>query len=297
MREHPILVGYDGSAASTAALRWALGEAERRSLGVRVVRVLDIPRRANPTPASRATEAHMFDEAEVALDQIAATATAGLRRAVPLTTAALAGPVVDALCEQSRQASLTVLGSRGVGGLAGLLLGSVSVAVAAHAHSPVAVVREHMSAAPGRPVLVGVDGSDVAGLALEFAFAEAAARGVRLRAVHAVPGEGAEPAGQQLLTRALEPYRRRYPQVTVVERVVPGTPGPLLATASLDAQLVVVGSRGRGGFHGLLLGSVSQQVLHRAGCPVAVVRRYATPAPRTTLRATTGTVGSPERTR
>ncbi|MEN3307075.1 MAG: hypothetical protein V7603_3277 [Micromonosporaceae bacterium] len=288
MDEHPILVGYDGATGSGAALRWALSEAARRGLGVRLARVLDLPRGSAPF-AARASgiEAHMLDEAKVALDKVGSEATTELHGAVPITTVALPGSVIDTLCEQSGEASMVVLGSRGMGGFAGLLLGSVSVAVAAHAHSPVVVVRENMSAAPGGPVIVGVDDSDEARLAVEFAFAEAHARQAALEAVRAVPppqrvtGRAAEAGGEapeDLLETALRGCRARYPAVPVTSRVLPGSPGQVLAGASRGAQLLVVGSRGRGGFHGLVLGSVSQQVLHRALCPVAVVRRYAAAA-------------------
>lgn len=281
MDEHPILVGYDGAAGSGAALRWALGEAVRRGLGVRLVRVLDVARRGAPF-ASRASsvEADMLDEAQVALDKVGSEASAELRGTVHISTVALGGPVVSALCEESGRASMVVLGSRGMGGFAGLLLGSVSVAVAAHAHCPVVVVRDDMAEAPAGPVVVGVDGSEEARLAVEFAFAEAATRRTELLALHAVPpagpGHPAEPGaqGQAVLEVALHHSRERYPAVPVATRVLAGSPGQVLAGASRGAQLMVVGSRGRGGFHGLLLGSVSQQVLHRAGCPVAVVRRY-----------------------
>jgi nucleotide-binding universal stress UspA family protein len=272
MDEHPILVGYDGAAGSTAALRWALSEAVRRGVGVRLARVLSQPRDQATT-----IEALALDETRVALDKVGSEATAELRGAVPVATVALPGPVVETLCELSGEASMIVLGSRGMGGFGGLLLGSVSVAVAAHAHCPVVVVRENMAAVPDGPVVVGVDGSDGARLAVGFAFAEAHARGTTLEALHAVPAASrpAEPDGPAgLLAAALRDCRERYPEVPVTERVLAGSPGQALSGAARGAQLLVVGSRGRGGFHGLVLGSVSQQVLYRARCPVAVVRRY-----------------------
>jgi nucleotide-binding universal stress UspA family protein len=285
MDEHPILVGYDGAAGSGAALRWALHEAVRRGLGVRLVRVLDLGRAGSaPSAGSMSSvEADLLDEAKVALDKVGSEATAELRGAVTLNTVALPGPVVSSLCEQSGQVSMVVLGGRGTGGFAGLLLGSVSVAVAVHAQCPVVVVRDDVCA-PGAPVVVGVDDSDEARLAVEFAFAEAAAREVELVAVHAAPpagarhggvnGNGGPAAGRDLVDAALRDGRARYAGVPVSVRVLPGSPGQVLAGSSRGAQLLVVGSRGRGGFHGLPLGSVSLQVLYRAQCPVAVVRRH-----------------------
>jgi nucleotide-binding universal stress UspA family protein len=296
MDEHPILVGYDGASASGAALRWALSEAVRRGAGVRLARVLDLPRGTEFTGRASGVEAHMLDEAKVALDKVGSEATAELHGAVPITTVALPGAVVETLCEQSGEASMIVLGSRGMGGFAGLLLGSVSVAVAAHAHCPVVVVRENMSANPEGPVVVGVDDSAGARLAVEFAFAEAHARRTALEALHAAPPgpRAVERAGDAgvgpaaMLDASLRECRRRYPDVPVATQVLSGSPGQVLSAASRTAQLLVVGSRGRGGFHGLLLGSVSQQVLHRARCPVAVVRRYPA-ATRTTVLHQQGT--------
>jgi nucleotide-binding universal stress UspA family protein len=286
MDEHPILVGYDGATNSAAALRWAAAEALRRGLGIRLIRVLDLPGQGDEEFGGRVglAEAQMLGDAKLALDQAAAQVPGG-RPPGAVTSLARGGPVVSALCEHSAQASMLVLGSRGMGGLGGLLLGSVSVPVAAHAHCPVVVVREQMSAPAAGPVAVGIDDSDEARLAVEFAFAAAAARRVGLLAVHAVavPGRGggpvpaepaAHPGGPDPVAAALRGGQARYPAVPVTTRVRAGSPGQVLAAASAEAQLLVVGSRGRGGFHGLLLGSVSQQVLHRAHAPVAVVRRY-----------------------
>jgi nucleotide-binding universal stress UspA family protein len=283
MDEHPILVGYDGASGSGAALRWALSEAARRGVGIRLARVLETPPGPEFAGEASSVEAHMLDEARVTLDKVVAEEAAELGGAVPITTVALPGPVVETLCEQSGAASMIVVGSRGMGGFAGLLLGSVSMAVAAHAHCPVVVVRESMSAVPHGPVIVGVDGSDEGRLAVEFAFAEAHARRTALEAVHAAPppprpadrvAETGGPVPAAVLEAALHDCRERYPDVPVTARVLPGSPGHAVAGASRTAQLLVVGSRGRGGFHGLVLGSVSQQVLYRARCPVAVVRRY-----------------------
>jgi nucleotide-binding universal stress UspA family protein len=188
---------------------------------------------------------------------------------------------------------MVVLGDRGRGGFAGLLLGSVATAVSAHASSPVVVVRGDVSADPRTgPVVVGVDDSPDGRAAVSAAFAEAAARGVGLVAVRAwaPPAtwhclsrprhddaiEEMETAERRLLSDVVEPGRGAHPDVTVTLHLPETSASDALVSASRDAQLVVVGSRGRGGFRGLLLGSVSQQLLHHAHCPVLVVRPTST---------------------
>ncbi|OLZ66329.1 universal stress protein UspA, partial [Streptomyces sp. IMTB 2501] len=190
---------------------------------------------------------------------------------------------------ESRTASLVVVGSRGLGAFSGLLLGSTAVHLAAHGRCPVLVVRGRPK--PTGPVLLAVDGSPAGERAVEFAFAEATMRGADLLALHvwntwserAYEGPG-DPLNmvvdidrlreeeQRLLDDTLSPWQTRYPQVTVERRLVRSRIRPALIEASHDAQLVVAGARGRGGFTGLLLGSVSQALLHHAHCPVAVIR-------------------------
>jgi nucleotide-binding universal stress UspA family protein len=167
-----------------------------------------------------------------------------------------------------------------------LILGSVAVQAAAHAACPVLVARgeEH----PTGPVVVGVDGSEVSALAVAFAAEEAALRGVELVAVHAWstpvstgPGDMLpvvydptllESEARRVLSESLAGLAERYPDVAVRAELVRGQPGHCLAVRSATAQLVVVGARGRGGFAGLVLGSVSQSVLYHAASPVLVVR-------------------------
>jgi nucleotide-binding universal stress UspA family protein len=177
-----------------------------------------------------------------------------------------------------------VLGDRGLGGVAGLVLGSVAVALAAHGACPVVVVRGTARNQEG-PVVVGVDGSSVSEAALAFAFEAAAARGVELVAVHAWLPTAIDRALEPLvdwdvvaveedaiLAERLAEWGQKYPQVTVRRTVVRDGAARALVDATRDGQLVVVGSRGRGNAAGLLLGSVSHGVLHAANCPVAVVR-------------------------
>jgi nucleotide-binding universal stress UspA family protein len=182
-----------------------------------------------------------------------------------------------------------VVGHRGLGGFTGLLVGSVGVQAAAHAHCPVVVVRGGEAAEPGAGhVLVGVDGSPLSDLAIDFAFSHATLHGLGVVALHVyqrpeftVPGDQPLPGPDgedrrdyetRLLTDALAGYVDKYPDVPVHPKILMGRPSAVLVAESADAALTVVGSRGRGGFAGLLLGSTSQTVLQHAMGPVAVVR-------------------------
>jgi nucleotide-binding universal stress UspA family protein len=182
------------------------------------------------------------------------------------------------------------VGTRGLGGFAGLLAGSVSTQVAAHAHCPVIVVRTDATSGPGpeAPVVVGLDGSPLSTRALQFALDLAAATHAPLVAIYAWRGlptgnlgpttvwhydpDEAEEEARRLLAEQLAGCAERYPQVRIEHRTVLSfNPGETLIDASRTAGLVVVGSRGRGGFTGLLLGSTSQTLVHHAHCSVAVI--------------------------
>src|SRR5690606_23640680 len=195
------------------------------------------------------------------------------------------GAAAPVLLDEATRAWLLVLGSRGLGGFVGLLVGSVTVQVASHTRRPLLVARGQVR--ESGPVVVGVDGPASAA-AVEFAFAEAEVRGADLVAVHAWYGDLPEGVEEKLpliydagdvtstLTTQLSGWlaetRARHPEVRVREEIRRGRAAKTLIEASREAQLVVVGARGRGGFAGLLLGSVSQALLHHAECPVAVVR-------------------------
>ena len=272
-------------------MRRALDEGRRRAAPVRLVYVLEWPVHIDPIAQRPVgwpdSQFHRDSEA------IVEDAVAGAARSDPdvvLRSVVLEGPAAATLCELSTQARMIVLGHRGHGGFSGLLLGSVSLAVAAHAQCPVVVVRGASSPDEGRdlPVAVGVDDSVTARLALGFAFEEAASRGVDLVAVRAwhpppapwrtdarplvLDADELDTAERHALHESLEPWQSKYPAVHATTRLWPGSPSHALVTVSGQAQLVVVGSRGRGGFAGLLLGSVSQQLLHHAHCAVAIVR-------------------------
>lgn len=300
MFNDPIVVGYDDSPSAHAAARWALEEAARHRTPVRLVYAVDRPLRTVPIPPMPG-EPHPDDErhqAQELLDRAVAELASTTRPDVEVTGAVLTGPAVTVLCEQSERAGMLVLGSRGKGGFTGLFIGSVSLAVATHAHCPVVVIRDdHRTHTADLPTAVGVDESASAQLAVGFAIEEAALRGVGLLAVRAwtppsppwhnnirplVAGVAElEMAERHVLSKALHGWREKYPGVTVTTRLIPTDARHALATVSHEAQLVVVGSRGQNGFSGLLLGSVSHYLLHHAACPVAVIRGRASHPPAT----------------
>ena len=189
------------------------------------------------------------------------------------------------LQERSAHAHLVVVGSRGQGGFAGLLAGSTSVALSGHAHCPVVVIRgeEALRHARTGGVVVGVDGSAHSLRALGFATAQAAQRAVPLRVLRiwAPPAPRWGPPDFDPETVAahergaaeesVAPFRERHPGLQIDIEVVTGSPASVLVEASRQAQLAVVGTRGRGGLRGMLLGSVSQQLIQHGHCPVAVV--------------------------
>ena len=282
----PVVAGVDGSQSSLQAVRWAAREAGRRRAPLRTIAVVgwvdvsyqyDHPR-TGP------------DLRKVLLRQARAYLTEAARAAVEaapgqeLEQEVLDGSAIPRLVDESRAAQLVVIGDRGLGGVAGLVIGSVAFALAAQGGCPVMVVRRRADATGG-PVVVGVDGSPVSEAALAFAFEAAAVRRAPLLAVHAwrdlaldpmtwpsLDWEAVEQEVQAELADRLAGWREKYPDVDVQRLVVRDRPARVLVEQSAQAQLVVVGSRGRGGAAGLVLGSVSHAVLHRADCPVAIVR-------------------------
>ncbi|MEV0567754.1 universal stress protein [Dactylosporangium sp. NPDC050588] len=271
----PIVVGVDGSAASRGAVRWAADEAARHGCPLKVVHALGIP-----VPFG-------LYEQESAPAGDAAALVRGWAPTVEVETVVAAGEPSDVLCEQSHRARLVVIGSRGLGGFAGLLLGSVGMHLSSHAACPVLVVHHAErwagpetslpSLPQDGPVVVGVDGSSGSVLALELAFEEAAARHLPLAVVRAwqVPDSGsaaAEAAAGHALAAEVEPWQAKYPDVEIDLRLLPGAAAEVLTRASEHAVMVVVGVRGRGGLTGARLGSVSGQVLHHAAGPVLIAR-------------------------
>lgn len=291
MSSYPILVGFDGSEGATAALRWAAAEAARSGAPLELLYAFEWQAVAGPIapgPGSWPDRAAREDAKRMVDTAVAEILSA--RPEASVTGTVEVGSAAAMLEQRSRHARLVVLGNRGHGGFLGLLIGSTSVTVAAHAHCPVAVIRGDVAMDPVAPVVVGTDGSDCSLLAVEYAFAQAAARGVPLRVVHAYtlptprwrPPEGFDPeeitvAEHSALDEMLAGWRDKYPTVPVTLDVVADTPGHVMVEATRGAALVVVGSRGRGGFRGLLLGSVGGQLIHHARCPVIVVRELPSP--------------------
>ncbi|WP_435817503.1 universal stress protein [Micromonospora arida] len=283
VRDAEILVGYDGSTDSSVALDWALEEARHSGQPVRLAYVFEWLTVASWVGPGVAPGVWPDETARRQVDDLvrkAATDATAAHPGLTITGQVYDGPPALVLQESSAEAGLLVLGSRGHGGFGGLLAGSTAVSVAAHAHCPVVVVRDGAGRAPADasagPVAVGVDGSEPSLVALGFAAERAAQRQVPLRVLHAwTPGPGGAagvPDERAAVEQALEPWRRTFAQLAITVDLVPTSPAAMLIEASRDARLVVVGSRGRGGLAGMLLGSVSQQLIQHAHCPVAVVR-------------------------
>ncbi|WP_405577190.1 universal stress protein [Streptomyces sp. NBC_01092] len=285
----PVVVGVDGSPSSLTAVEVAAREAGLRGVGLRLVHAFGWP--AALVPPGRPWEPSGAGLREL----IDGTLTKAERRAheaapgIEVMREVVVGEPVMVLEIESRTASLTVVGSRGLNRFGALLLGSTAGHLSSHAACPVLVVRGRPS--QDGPVLLAVDGSPAARGAVEFAFAQASLHGTDLIALHAWNPQGeraydgpSDPPfvtydedrlrdeEQRLLAEALGGLGEKYPDVTVHRRLARGRIRHTLIEASADAGLVVVGARGRGGFTGLLLGSVSQALLHHAHCPVAVVR-------------------------
>ncbi|MEV4702849.1 universal stress protein [Actinoplanes sp. NPDC049316] len=277
MTARSIIVGYDRSPAAEAAAVWALDEAARTGAPVQFLYAYE-PVAGVPTPAGW-LEGETDRAVQDALRD-AVTSAATTHPGVHIETSVVHASAATTLIERSAEAGLVVVGSRGHSAVANLL-GSVSLAVSAQAHCPVVVVRGD----PARTgsIVVGVDESTSAQLALGFAAETAAARGSELLVVRARPplrGFWVEKpevvqAALNVLARQLEdvlaPWRDKYPQVPVRTEVLAEHPAAALTRYGTSAQLVVVGSRGRGALRGMVLGSISQHLLHHAPCSVAVV--------------------------
>ena len=269
-----IVAGYDGSAGSDDALRWAAREAWARGT------VLTICLAWPPDDLALFGDPGAQDHTRQQGEEILAR---GVRLAgsVPdlaeVRTVQAEGSPARVLVERSGTAEMVVVGSRGHGRLAGSLLGSVPWQVACHGQGRVVVVRGRwrpVNQSPGL-VVTGVDGSPESQAALTFAFEEAALRDVALVAVCALADTPSRLGGaarmEEEFSRLMTPAEKAHPEVTVLRHVAIGAPRPALLTAAAEAQMLVLGSRGLGGLEGMSLGSVAAMLLQHSPCPVAVV--------------------------
>jgi nucleotide-binding universal stress UspA family protein len=285
MQPRTVLVGVDGSPSAMRAVRWGAAEAARRETPLRLVLAFAWPHAALRRPGGQ-EEVHRDVLVTAAREQLDVAAAAALRDepGLDVQQQLIVGSPIPVLAEEAGRAQLLVLGDRGLGRVEGLLVGSVAGALAPHASCPVVVVRGGDDPPASLPVVVGVDGhSDDA---IAFAFEAAAARRVSVVAVHSwwQPVFEPEMAGvlfdreaiqaeeERILAQRLAGWAEKYPGVVVERWVIADSPARGLLAQAGEAQLVVVGSRGRGALASMVLGSVGNVLLHRSPCPVAVVR-------------------------
>jgi nucleotide-binding universal stress UspA family protein len=279
----PVVVGVDGSDAALAAARVALDEARRRSAPLLIVNVVRWPYDGLTTPPPGIDLPALLTESGQAVVE-RALAVLPDSAGVDVSTSVVNGHPVEVLRTASENARLLVLGSRGVGGVAGLLLGSTASRVVPHAGCPVIVLPDDADVLvrDRRSVVVGVEGRQGDDEVLAFAVDEATARGTDLLAVHAwqevvldTPLRTVSPladwAGvvadeERALSEALAGWRDKEPDLVVREAVVRDRTARALVAASMTAELLVVGHRAR-----RVPGSTTHSVLNRATCPVAVV--------------------------
>ncbi|WP_285479460.1 universal stress protein [Amycolatopsis sp. NBRC 101858] len=260
----PVLAGVDASAPSFGAVRWAAKEARRRGTTLRLVHACvfdDTPPRGHDELLLEHIHRHLRRAAEIAREEAPE---------VRVETAVQLGLAVEILLAEAADAALVVLGSHGLGGLRGALIGSVALRVAAEAPCPVVVVPGNRPVPTG-PVAVGIDRTESSEHALRFAFEAAAALRAPVLVVHAWhTGNGV--AEQQELETRVAAWQGKYPDLEVTGQVVRDrAPAHALQQVAPNARLIVIGTRGRGPVAGGVLGSTGNTLLAHAACPVAVV--------------------------
>ncbi|CAL9661461.1 Universal stress protein [Streptomyces sp. enrichment culture] len=285
--EHPLVVGVDGSEGSDVAVDWAVDEAARHGLALRLVHASLWERYEHLTPSGSLER----PAEQVLAEHIVASAAERARRRDPdvkVLTDIVAADATDALLSEGERATALVTGCRGRGGLKGLLLGSVSLAVAARATCPVIVVRGDKAGLAGTHgrILLGAGDAPESGDAAEFAFREAECRRSILDAVRAWRCPAHEPAGSATGEEPARHHERQartglddvlraavaaHPGVRVRPATVEGPAHKVLVLRSAAADLVVVGARRTQGRFGLQLGRVAHTLLHHSYSPVAVV--------------------------
>ena len=287
VERYGIVVGVDGSAASNAAVVWAARDAAMRNVPMLLVHMFNsfvptFPQIPMPTGAPLWQE----DDGRRDLDQAVKIAHEAVpaQHSIEITGEVRYSPPALTLIELSEQAEMIVIGSTGRGAVERVLLGSVSSAVVRRAKCPVAVIHEEASQLPPSqhaPVLVGIDGSPASEVATGIAFDEASRRGVELRALHAwsdreyfelpeYEWRTVRQEAERNLAECLAGWQERYPDVRVDRLIVRNRPARQIVEQSESAQLVVLGSHGRGYVTGMLLGSVSNAVVQSVRVPVIV---------------------------
>lgn len=280
-----LVVGVDGSSASNAAVSWAARDAAMRNVPLTLVHMLSTYVPTFPQiPLPGGVAVWQEEDARLVLEEAAKLARESAGGSVVIGTELKSSPPIPTLVQLSEDADMVVVGSHGRGAVGRALLGSVSSGVLRGAACPVAIIPAD---GPGiredAPVLVGIDGSPASELATAIAFDEASRRGVDLRAVHAwsdveildlggLDWPALQEESEQILAERLAGWQERYPDVAVQRLVVCDRPARELVNQSKSAQLVVLGSRGRGGIARVLLGSVSNAVVHSVHTPIIVAR-------------------------
>lgn len=286
----PVVVGVDGSTAGYGAVSWAAREAQLHHCELKIVSATGAvgPYGEVSLPPDyfvqrdRVIREHLEEAAA-----IARTTYSDATRAT-ITTEILEGPERPALIEASETARMIVVGSRGLGQVTAVLAGSVAVGLGAHAHCPVVVIRPKTGqTSEAGSIVVGVDGTANSRPALAAAFDEATLRGVGIVAVHTwsqfsqssvfvdqvgMSWDAVQDAEQSVLAESLAGYSDSHPQVPIERVVTKAKPARELQERSVNAELLVVGTRGRGGFAGMVLGSTSAELVHTATCPLMIVR-------------------------
>nr|WP_042190964.1 universal stress protein [Kibdelosporangium sp. MJ126-NF4]CEL19745.1 Universal stress protein family [Kibdelosporangium sp. MJ126-NF4]CTQ96970.1 Universal stress protein family [Kibdelosporangium sp. MJ126-NF4] len=271
----PIVVGIDGGPGNDIALHWAIAEAAQRSVPLMVLHAdeewsTSVVRTGSVLEATSKSARKLVDDA-VAVVQ-------AMNRDIHVSSVISPNHPADALISWATDASMLVLGNRGRSALSAAVRGSVGASVVAQARCPVIIARTM----PPRsaPVVVGVDGSPASKAAVAFAFGYAAQHMSGVRAVHVwhrsvLPGAGDLPAQRRahlrVVTETLADAQQRHPNVPAWTVSTIGNAHEFLAEESMRAQLVVVGTHGRGARSGMLLGSVSQALLRNASSPLAVI--------------------------